>query len=147
MGCGMCAGPSHDTKLWIGTGGATVSYVLALVDNLFFQARIQAVAKQIGVEVKVVPTGEELVSEATARPPALVIVDLNARSGGLETVRGLRSDGTDTLVIGFLPHTQTELAEQAKAAGCDKVMSQGRFTEELPVLLARARDKIEHPAT
>lgn len=123
-----------------------MSYVLALVDNLFFQARIQAVAKQIGVEVKILPTGEEVVSAATTNPPALVIVDLNARSGGLETVRQLRAGATPALIIGYLAHTQAELAEEGKNAGCDRVMAQGRFTEELPMILARARGKVEHSA-
>lgn len=120
-----------------------MSYVLALVDNLFFQARIQAVAKQIGVEVKVVPTGEELVAAAIANPPALVIVDLNARSGGIETIRKLRSAETPALIIGYLAHTQTELAAEATAAGCAQVMAQGKFTQELPMVLARARGKVE----
>lgn len=123
-----------------------MSYVLALVDNLFFQARIQAVAKHIGVEVKILATGEEVVTAAAANPPALVIVDLNARSGGMETVRRLRAAETPAQVIGYLAHTQAELAEQAKAAGCDRVLAQGRFTEELPMILARARGKVEHPA-
>jgi CheY-like chemotaxis protein len=123
-----------------------MSYVLALVDNLFFQARIQAVAKQIGVEVKVVPTGEQLVTDALAKPPALVIVDLNSKTEPLEAVRKLRAGETPALIIGYLAHTQTELAEQATAAGCAQVMPQGKFTQELPMILARARGKLEHKA-
>jgi DNA-binding NarL/FixJ family response regulator len=123
-----------------------MSYVLALVDNLFFQARIQAVAKQIGVEVKVVPDGDQLVSEAVANPPALVIIDLNTKSGALETVRRLCAAETPARVIGYLAHTQTELAEQATQAGCAEVMPQGKFTQELPMILARARGKLEQKA-
>lgn len=124
-----------------------MSYVLALVDNQFFQARIQAVAKQIGVEVKVMPTGEELVAEALANPPSLVVVDLNAKSGALETVRKLRAGETPALIIGYVAHSQTELAEQAAAAGCSQVMAEGKFREELPMILARARGKLEKKAT
>lgn len=119
-----------------------MSYVLALVDNLFFQARIQAVAKQIRVEVKVVATGDKLVEEAAANPPSLVIVDLNARSGGIEAVRRLHAANTTALVIGYLAHTQTELAQEATDAGCSQVMPQGKFTQELPMILARARGKL-----
>lgn len=120
-----------------------MGHVLALVDNLFFQARIQAVAKQIGVEVKMAATGEELVSEALANPPTLIIVDLNAKSEPLETVRKLRAGGTSALVIGYLAHTQTDLAAQGTEAGCAQVMPQGKFTQELPMILARARGKLE----
>ncbi len=123
-----------------------MSYVLALVDNLFFQARIQAVAKQIGVEVKVAATGEELVKETLANPPALVIVDLNAKSEPLEAVRKLREGQTPALIIGYLAHTQTELTGQAMEAGCAQVMPQGKFTQELPMILARARGKLEQKA-
>jgi CheY-like chemotaxis protein len=121
-----------------------MSYALAMVENLFFQARIQAVAKHLGAEVKIVPTGEQLVAEAAANPPALVIVDLNSPSNPLEAIKKIHEGATPPLIIGYLAHTQGELAEQATAAGCSKVMSQGRFTEELPVVLARARGKLEH---
>ncbi|HVB98044.1 MAG TPA: hypothetical protein VNJ12_01770 [Candidatus Dormibacteraeota bacterium] len=121
-----------------------MSYVLAMIENLFFQARIQTVAKHIGVEVKVVPNGERLVAEAAANPPALVIVDLNARSGPLEAIAKLHGGENPPLIIGYLPHTQTDLAQQAAAAGCSQVLSQGRFTQELPVVLARARGEVEH---
>ena len=124
-----------------------MSYVLAMVENLFFQTRIRAVAKHIGVEVKIVGTGEELAAEATTNPPTLVIVDLNSPSGPLDAVKKIHDNPNPPLIIGYLSHTQTELAEQAAQAGCSKVMSQGRFTEELPVALAKARGKLEHKVT
>lgn len=124
-----------------------MSYVVALVDNLFFQARIQAVAKQIGVEVRVKATADELVTEALENPPSLVIVDLNAKSGALEAIRRLRAGETTALILGYMAHTQTELGDQAAAAGCSQVMAQGKFTQELPMILARARGKLEKKAT
>jgi CheY-like chemotaxis protein len=123
-----------------------MSYVLALVDNMFFQARIQAVAKQIGVEVKMVPSAEELVTEALANPPSLLIVDLNAKTGPLDAVRRLRGSETPALIIGYLAHVQTDLAAEAAEAGCSQVMPQGKFTQELPMILARARGKVERQA-
>lgn len=119
-----------------------MSYVLAMVENLFFQTRIQAVAKHVGAEVKIVPTGEELAAEAAANPPALVIVDLNSPSNPLDAVKKIHESTPSAVIIGYLAHTQGELADQAAAAGCSKVMSQGSFTEELPVALARARRKL-----
>lgn len=120
-----------------------MSYVLAMIENLFFQARVQAVAKQIGVEVKVVPTGEQLAAEAAANVPALVIVDLNSRSGPLEAIGKIHAGANPPPIIGYLMHTQTELAQQAAVAGCTEVMSQGKFTQELPIALAHARGKLE----
>jgi CheY-like chemotaxis protein len=124
-----------------------MSYILAMVENLFFRARIQAVAKHVGAEVKIVTTGDELVAEAAAKCPGLVIVDLNSPSNPLDAVKKIHECPNAPIIIGYLAHTQTELAEQAAQAGCTKVMSQGRFTEELPVALARARGKLEPKST
>ncbi|HVB34425.1 MAG TPA: hypothetical protein VNJ52_08665 [Patescibacteria group bacterium] len=124
-----------------------MSYVLVMVENLFFQARIQAVAKHIGVEVKVVPSGKQLVEEALAKPPALVIVDLNSHAGPLEAIEKLHGGANPPLIIGYLPHTQTELADKAAVAGCSQVMSQGKFTQELPLVLAQARGHVEHESS
>lgn len=124
-----------------------MNYVLALVDNLFFRARIQAVAKHIGVEVKVVATGDQLAAESAANPPALVIVDLNSASNPLDAIKKIHESAASMPIIGYLAHTQTELAEQAAQAGCSTVMSQGKFTQELPIALAHARGKHEHKST
>ncbi len=113
--------------------------VIALMDDLFFQMKLAETAKQLGVAVKVATTGEALLSEAKDAP-LLVIVDLNARSGPLEAVKQLRASGNQTRVIGFLSHVQTELAQQARAAGCDEVMPRSSFTQNLAALLAAAKD-------
>jgi len=37
----------------------------------------------------------------------------------------------DVHVVGFLSHLQTELAGQAKAAGCNEVLPRSSFTQNL----------------
>ncbi|HEV3253933.1 MAG TPA: response regulator [Candidatus Acidoferrales bacterium] len=118
---------------------ANVAEVVALVDDLFFQAKMMETAKHVGVELKAFTTGEALVEEVRARPPKLVILDLNARQGALETIERLREAGAAAPVVAFLSHVQVELAEQARAAGCGDVMPRSKFTQNLATILAQAK--------
>ena len=117
--------------------------MLALVDDLFFQAKMAETARKLGVVLKTVSTGDALVEtlEAAAHgdPPRLVVVDLNARQGAVEAVERLHSSGNPVSVIGFLSHVQTELAERARAAGCSQVLPRSSFTANLSEILRQAK--------
>jgi CheY-like chemotaxis protein len=126
---------------------------IVLIDDLFFQAKLFETAKQTGTTLETVATGEQLLKAAGASPSALIIVDLNAREGALDAVeqlcnaRGLRlePDGISNApenprrVIAFLSHVQTDLAERARAAGCQEVMPRSKFTQNLAVILRGAK--------
>jgi CheY-like chemotaxis protein len=120
--------------------------VLALVDDLFFQARLAETARKLGVTLKTVSTGAGLVKmleaaldEVPGDLPRLVIVDLNARQGAVEAIEQLQRSGNPIPVIGFLSHVQTELAERARAAGCKQVMPRSSFTANLSEILSQAK--------
>src|SRR5712692_8906215 len=113
---------------------------IVLIDDLFFQAKLLETAKLTGITLETAATGEQLLKAAAANPAALVIVDLNARQGSLDAVEqlckksgeraplgasqnsdlgaGANGPGNPRRVIAFLSHVQTELAERARAAGC-----------------------------
>jgi len=122
--------------------------VLALVDDIFFQARISATAKQVGVELKMFGTAEALVAAAVpiagatseANPRCeLIVIDLNARADAIGALEQLRDAGNQTPVVAFLSHVQTELAEWARAAGCTEVLPRSKFTQDLAAILGRAK--------
>jgi len=120
--------------------------VLALVDDLFFQARLAETARKLGVTLKTVSTGAALVKTLEVAPegvpgdlPRLVIVDLNARQGAVEAIEQLQRSSNPIPVIGFLSHVQTELAERARAAGCKQVMPRSSFTANLSEILSQAK--------
>jgi CheY-like chemotaxis protein len=122
--------------------------VIALVDDIFFRSRISETARHTGVEFEAVGTGRDLMGKLSGATgggiekdghPALIIVDLNARGGALEVLRELQAAGNQIPVIAFLSHVQTELAEQARAAGCIEVMPRSLFTQNLPDILGRAK--------
>ncbi len=52
-----------------------MAQVLALVDDLFFQAKILETAKQLGITVRTSTTGDALLAEIAKEAPKLVIVD------------------------------------------------------------------------
>ena len=137
----------------------TTADVLALVDDLFFQAKLAETARKLGVMLKMVSTGAALVEALqgalTGAPegtpagtqlraagvdlPRLVVVDLNARQGAVEAIERLQRSGNLIPVIGFLSHVQTDLARRAQAAGCKQVMARSSFTANLSEILLQAK--------
>jgi len=114
--------------------------IVAYMDDLFFQMKLAETAKHLALEVKVASTAESLL-QLLDPPPELVIVDLNARSQPLAAVQQLRNLQPRLRVIGFLSHVQTDLAQQAQAAGLDEVMPRSKFSINLPDILASAMTK------
>lgn len=115
---------------------------IALIDDLFFLAKVRETAKQTGVALEIASTGEHLVKAAAGSPSALLLVDLNARQGALEAVEQLCSPnagGNPRRVIAFLSHVQTDLAERARGAGCEEVMPRSTFTQNLAEILRGAK--------
>jgi CheY-like chemotaxis protein len=129
----------------------TTTEVLALVDDLFFQAKLAETARKLGVTLTTVSTGGALVTaiegiregtqDGASRGalPRLVVVDLNARQGALEAIEQLHRSGNLVPVIGFLSHVQTDLAQRAKAAGCKQVLPRSSFTANLSEILLQAK--------
>lgn len=115
--------------------------VLALVDDLFFQAKILETAKHAGVGVLICSTAGALISEMAKEPPQLVVIDLNARSRPVEALTHIMSGAQKAPVVAFLSHVQTDLAAQARAAGCSEVMPRSQFTRDLATILARAKSE------
>jgi DNA-binding NtrC family response regulator len=115
-----------------------MAQVLVLVDDLFFQAKILETAKQLGITVRTSTTGDALLAEIAKDAPKLVIVDLNARGAPLQVIERVCAAAPGLPLIAFLSHVQTDLAQQARTAGCMNVMARSQFTRELATILARA---------
>jgi DNA-binding NarL/FixJ family response regulator len=113
--------------------------VAALIDDLFFQLKVAETAKQLGIEFKVASTPDALFT-LLEPPTKLVIVDLNSRNQPVATIERLRATQKELRVVAFLSHVQTELAAQARAAGCLEVMPRSVFTQNLVAILQAAKD-------
>jgi len=112
--------------------------VIAVVDDLFFCAKILETARQLNVQLALVRSPEELAAKARSVRPALVIFDLNAE--GCRPLEGIRlvkasPELKDTPALGFFSHVQHELKAAAEEAGCDRIMARSAFTAQLPEIL------------
>ena len=115
---------------------------VALVDDLFFASKLYETAKRAGVTLEIVLTGEALITKAAENPTAMVIVDLNAHQGPLEALEKIsraKIAGKPRRIIAFLSHVQTELADRARAAGCQEVMPRSKFSQDLVAILRQAK--------
>jgi DNA-binding NarL/FixJ family response regulator len=115
--------------------------VLALVDDLFFQAKIVETAKHAGVDLGVCATPDALLGEMAKDPPRLVVVDLNARSRPVEALERIQSSARNAPVVAFLSHVETDLAARARAAGLSAVMPRSQFARDLATILAAAKSE------
>ena len=113
--------------------------VLAAVDDFLFRSKIRAVAKHVGVEVQIAQTPEEILAQARALRPALVILDLNsAKADPVATIAALKADaGTaGSRTIGFASHVHVDLIDAARKAGADQVLPRSAFATNLADILA-----------
>jgi CheY-like chemotaxis protein len=115
-----------------------VTKVIAVVDDLFFGAKILETAKRLNVPLRVVRSPEALEELARACRPALLIFDLNAEGcQPLQAIRRVKANPElkDTPVLGFVSHVQQDLKAAAAEAGCDRIMARSAFTAQLPDIL------------
>jgi len=109
--------------------------IIAVVDDMFFAAKIRAVAEAVGVEISFPRTLEALIQKARETKPRLIIVDLhNQKIDSNELARELKSDGVR--LLGFFSHVQTDLRKNALSAGFDQVIPRSVFARDLPTILS-----------
>jgi len=120
-------------------GGNPMGRVVALMDDLFFQMKVAETAKHLGVELKVATNNNAFLALLDSAPK-LILIDLNARSQPLQAIEHARARKDGVRVVAFLSHVQTDLAAQARAAGCDDVLARSSFTQNLASILSAAKD-------
>ena len=120
--------------------------VVAVVDDLFFGAKLQETARRLEVPLALLRTSQDVLATVRERRPALVIVDLQSETcAPLEVIRGIKTDPDlrATPVLGYAAHVRDDLKTAAAEAGCDEVLPRSAFSARLPDILRRwtaARD-------
>ena len=112
--------------------------IIAVVDDLFFAAKIRAVAEAVRVEISFPRSMEAALQKARETRPRLIVVDLhNQKIDAAGLARELRSDEQlrDIRLLGFFSHVQTELQRNAMAAGFDRVLPRSVFAQNLEQIL------------
>jgi hypothetical protein len=128
-------------------------YILALVDDLMVLSRIREAARGAGLEVRT-PRRPSDVLAGVRDGGRIVLVDADSgRLSWAESLAALRENAGGTgspSVVGFYSHVHSHRAEDARAAGCDRVLPRSAFVKELPGLLAEAaahRNPSEEPTS
>lgn len=116
--------------------------ILAAVDDMLFSSKIRTTAKNAGVELVFARTPAEILDQARALRPSLVIFDLNSiKAVPIETVAALKRDPALATIptLGFVSHVQTDVIDAARAAGIDDVMARSAFAARLADILLAAK--------
>lgn len=110
--------------------------IVAVVDDLFFRSKIEATARHLNVSVRFADA-KDLPGVAGVEDTAAVLLEVSGNGAPLDAVRRLRSESRtrELPVIGFLRHTDRELAKQAESAGFTRVLLRSEFSETLPDLV------------
>jgi len=112
--------------------------VLVAVDDLLFSSKIRATASQAGVDVSFARSRGEILDQARALKPGLVIFDLNSgKTDPVGTIAALKKDPelASIRAIGFASHVHTELIAAARDAGADQVLPRSAFAGNLAEIL------------
>jgi len=110
--------------------------VVYLVNDLFFAAKIEETAAQLGVAAE--RAGDPAALAAAARSARLAVVDLR-RPDALDALDRLRATAPDVRAVGFIDHENVDGMEAARARGCGTVLSKRKFAASLPDVLAACR--------
>ncbi len=119
------------------------THIYFFIEDLFFTAKIQEVAKQQGVKVAFMKPDKDVVAHLAElhdhEHPSLIVFDLNnAAAKPLTLIPKLKNKlKKGTSILGFLSHLQGDLKQKAVEAGCHTVMPRSAFSQNLPNLLRR----------
>src|SRR5688500_18697648 len=109
---------------------------VAILDDLFFTAKIREAARLLGVEITVV-RDPSVLHQGPA--PLVLILDLDSKKvdpfAALEVVRHRPDGGKECPAIAFAVSLGKELTARAKAGGVTELLERGEFTEKLPEIL------------
>jgi CheY-like chemotaxis protein len=112
--------------------------VLVAVDDLLFKSKIRAVGKQVGATLVFARTRDDIVAQARAARPRLVVLDLNNdKADPVGTIAVLKGDPdlASIPVLGFASHVHVDLIRAARAAGADDVLPRSAFAANLGQIL------------
>ena len=115
--------------------------ILAAVDDFLFRSKIRATAKHVNAEIVFAQTPEDILAQARALKPSLVIIDLNsAKADPVGTIAALKQDPvlSGIRAIGFASHVHVDLIRAARGAGADEVLPRSAFAGNLAEILAAA---------
>ncbi|HYK64462.1 MAG TPA: hypothetical protein VEY94_05925 [Patescibacteria group bacterium] len=109
---------------------------LALIGDLFFRAKIDAVAAAVGADVEYTSSLEAGAARCAAVHPSIVFVDLSDPAfPARDTLEAIRAAAPTARTIGFASHVDLKTLKAARDAGFALTLSRSEFTSRLAELL------------
>lgn len=109
---------------------------VAILDDLFFTAKIREAARLLGVELTVV-RDPSVLHQGPA--PIVLLLDLDSKKvdpfAALDVVRHRPDAGKECPAIAFATSIGKDLANRAKNAGVTQLLERSEFTEKLADIL------------
>jgi CheY-like chemotaxis protein len=109
---------------------------LLLIPDLLFSVRVTDAARALGHTARDVANADALLAAARADADAIVI-DTQVRTPWQAAVQTLKTDPATAHIpiLAFGPHVDVAAARGAVGAGCDRIVTRGKFANEMPHLL------------
>ena len=111
---------------------------LLISPDLLFAGKVQWAGAPLGLRVLSETQPDNIQRAFAEQSVCIVLVDLNLSSPTLSEVMDLLPADAKPRVVAYGPHVNTLRLEEARAAGCDRVLPRSRFVAELPDLLRSA---------
>lgn len=106
--------------------------IVALSRDLFFGMRMRTIIRQLGYALELANDESTLMQTLQTSTPRLAVIDFN-KPVDWEALAPLLA--SETPIIAFSSHTNVEGFRAARAAGVDRVVSNGQFSNNLPQLI------------
>ncbi|MCH2590865.1 MAG: hypothetical protein MK004_20520 [Planctomycetales bacterium] len=110
--------------------------VVFLSDDLMFAPRVSGAVLSAGWTLREVGTPAAAIASTETDTPRLLIVDLETTALDIQGLLSNLPDASRPSVLAFGPHVQHQRLDAAREAGCNMVVSRGRFSSDLPALLS-----------
>ena len=113
--------------------------LLFYTTDLVFSSRVRAAALQLGYSVDLLSDEDELLRLAARGSPAVVCIDLETPGVDVGKVVGELNaqESQPTAIIAYAPHVHQARLAAARDAGCDEVLSRGKFHNQVEQVLTR----------
>lgn len=110
--------------------------IILLIPDLFFSVKVADAARALGYPTRDVANADALIAAVRAGA-AGVVLDTQERSGWQDAVQSLKADPATAQVpiLAFGSHVDVAASRAAVAAGCDRLVTRGKLSRELPDLL------------
>jgi DNA-binding NarL/FixJ family response regulator len=112
--------------------------VVFLSSDLMFSSRVGGAAKQLDVEMVLVPNATSL-PDKVAADCGLVLIDMTLDGLNLPAVvRAVKTASPQAKVVAFGAHVDHAALADAAEAGCDLVLTRNQFNQQYAELLKAA---------